>query len=69
MKCVFVMILRNQRIMEEKIDSTNGRLEILEAELRSKERETEEAEIHREDMQKEIFTLKQSIKGKLPFFS
>lgn len=59
----FPAIYSNQRIMEEKIDSTNNRLEMLEEERKLKERQTEEAEIQRESMQKEVQLLKQNIKG------
>ncbi|XP_035827014.1 myosin heavy chain [Aplysia californica] len=48
--------------MEEKMDAATSRLEMLEAELRLREREMEEAEAQKENMEKDIHSLKQSVK-------
>ena len=50
--------------MEEKMDSATSRLEMLETELRLREREMEEAESMKDSMQKDIQTLKTTVKGK-----
>ena len=49
--------------MEEKMDAATSRQEMLEAELRLREREMDEAEVQKETMEKDIHNLKQNVKG------
>ena len=49
--------------MEEKIDSTKRRLETLDLELKRREREMEDANKSKSDLQRELQTLKSTVKG------
>ncbi len=57
------LLVRNHRIMDEKIESTSDRLERLESELRQREREMDDSTHQKSLMQKDITSLKQNIKG------
>ena len=49
--------------MEEKIDSTKRRLETLDTEMKRREREMEDANKSKTDLQSQIQSLKASVKG------
>ena len=49
--------------MEEKIDSTKRRLETLDSELKRREREMEEADRTKANLQNQIQSLKSTVKG------
>ena len=55
--------------MEEKIDSTKRRLETLDMELKRREREMEEANKSKADLQNQIQSLKATVKGEFGKFS
>ena len=54
--------------MEEKIDSTKRRLETLDIELKHREREMEDANKSKSNLQRELQTLKSSVKGNVSPF-
>lgn len=60
---MYLLLNRDQSTMEEKIDSTKRRLETLDLELKRREREMEDANKTKGDLQNQIQALKSTVKG------
>jgi hypothetical protein len=64
LSAICVLFYSNHQALEEKIEVTSRRAEKLDAELRQREKEMDEANLQRTALQKDIQQLKQASKGK-----